>query len=195
MLKAISQRGKYQNINSDREGYTRIKNVYLPMRDGVELCADVFLPFSASKHGSKVPVICSLGPYGKDVPVLEFGLPATSIYVDMCDRIKPLGPDACFELADPILWVSKVLAWPAYIPDHIPNLVISREISALLKWLQAKEYGYALLRVDSRGVGGSQGRLDPWSMERSLKVQGDAEGQGKQTVLHRNNIRLFSHDE
>jgi predicted acyl esterase len=43
---------------------------------------------------------------------------------------------------------------------------------------QCKEYGYALLRVDSRGIGGSQGKLDPFGLERSLDTQADAEGQG-----------------
>ena len=107
----IEQNVKYSTSTSDIEGYTRIKNVYIKLRDSIELCADVFLPFSASKDGSKVPVICSLGPYGKDIPVLEFGLPATSKYADMYKRIKPLGPDACFELADPILWVSSGYAY------------------------------------------------------------------------------------
>lgn len=97
---------KYKTSTSDVEGYTRIKNIYIPMRDGVELCADVFLPFSASKDGLKAPVICSLGPYCKDIHASEFGLPKTDIYANMYKSIKPLGPDASFELAEPILWVS-----------------------------------------------------------------------------------------
>jgi hypothetical protein len=86
-------------------GYTRIKHELIPMRDGVKLCADVFIPFSASKDGQKVPVICSLGPYGKDVHVSSFGLPQTPIYAEMDKDIKPLGPDACFELCEPLLSV------------------------------------------------------------------------------------------
>ncbi|PLB45060.1 alpha/beta-hydrolase [Aspergillus steynii IBT 23096] len=40
-----------------------------------------------------------------------------------------------------------------------------------------REYGYALLRVDARGIGGSQGRLDPFGLERSIAIRADAEGQ------------------
>ncbi len=97
---------KYTEKTTDVEGYTRIKNVYVRLRDGIELCADIFLPFSASKEGKKVPAVLNLGPYGKDIPVMEFGLPRTDMYVNMYKRIKPLGPDACFELLDPLLWVS-----------------------------------------------------------------------------------------
>jgi predicted acyl esterase len=96
---------QYKRSSSDVEGYTRIKHEFIPMRDGVKLCADLFLPFSASKNGEKVPVICSLGPYGKDIHASTFGLPQTSIYADMYKSISPLGPDACFELGEPLIWV------------------------------------------------------------------------------------------
>lgn len=98
-------RPKYQTTETDVDGYTRIKNIYIPMRDGVELCADVFLPLSASKGGEKVPVICSMGPYGKDNHAATFGLPQSPIYAEMYKHIKPLGSDACFELCDPSIWV------------------------------------------------------------------------------------------
>lgn len=96
---------RFERTSSDMGGYTRIKHELIPMRDGVKLCADVFIPFSASKDGQKVPVICSLGPYGKDVHVSSFGLPQTPIYAEMDKDIKPLGPDACFELCEPLLSV------------------------------------------------------------------------------------------
>ncbi|KAF5980770.1 acyl esterase [Fusarium coicis] len=124
-------------------GYTRIKHEFSPMRDGVKLCADVFLPFSAPKDGQKVPVICSLGPYRKDVHVSSFGLPQIPIYAEMYKDIKPLGPDACFELCEPLLWD-----------------------------------GYAILRVDERSIGNSEGWLDPFGLGRSFKIKADAEGQG-----------------
>ncbi|KNG83339.1 hypothetical protein ANOM_008394 [Aspergillus nomiae NRRL 13137] len=138
-------RPKYHTSTSDVEGYTRIKHVYVPMRDGIELCADLFLPFAASKEARKVPVICSLGPYGKDIHASRFGLPKTPIYAEMYKHITPLGPDAAFELCEPTIW--------------------------------CREYGYALLRVDTRGIGGSQGKLDPFGLERSVNIQADAEGQ------------------
>ncbi|KAF5646513.1 acyl esterase [Fusarium tjaetaba] len=142
---------KFERTSSDVEGYTRIKHDIIPMRDGVRLCADVFLPFSASKNGKKVPVICSLGPYGKDVHASSFGLPQTHIYAEMYKHIKPLGPDACFELCEPLVW--------------------------------CQEYGYALLRVDERGIGNSEGRLDPFGLERSFEIQADAEGQDLYDVV------------
>ncbi|CAJ0546534.1 Ff.00g011610.m01.CDS01 [Fusarium sp. VM40] len=136
---------QYERSSSDVEGYTRIKHEFIPMRDDVKLCADLFLPFSASKNGEKVPVLCSLGPYGKDIHASTFGLPKTPIYAEMYKSISPLGPDACFELCEPLIW--------------------------------CKDYGYALLRVDVRGIGGSEGKLDPFGMERSEIIQDDAEGQ------------------
>jgi predicted acyl esterase len=96
---------KYQTSTSVVAGYTRTKNAYIPMRDGVELCADLFLPLSAAKEGKQVPVICSMGPYGKDIHASKFGLPKTPIYAEMYKHIKPLGPDAAFELCEPTIWV------------------------------------------------------------------------------------------
>jgi hypothetical protein len=98
---------KYVGETYDDEGYTVVKNNYIPMRDGTELCADIFLPTAAIRQDRQIPVICSLAPYGKDVPVFKFGLPRTPIYVDMYSKIKPLGPHACFELLDPLIWVSQ----------------------------------------------------------------------------------------
>jgi predicted acyl esterase len=103
-----ANRPEYQTSTADAEGYTRTKHLYIPMRDGIELCANLFLPFSASKEGKKVPVICSLGPYGKDIHAATFGLPRTPIYAEMYKSIKPLGPDAAFELCDPAIWVSRL---------------------------------------------------------------------------------------
>ncbi|KAM0230069.1 hypothetical protein ACHAP5_011458 [Fusarium lateritium] len=142
---------QFERTLSDIEGYTRIKNEVIQMRDGAKLCADVFLPFSSSKEGNKIPVICSLGPYGKDVHASVFGLPQTHIYAEMYKDIKPLGPDACFELCEPLIW--------------------------------CKEYGYALLRVDGRGTANSEGRLDPFGIERSNEIQADAEGQDLYDVV------------
>ncbi|KAL3483127.1 alpha/beta-hydrolase [Aspergillus germanicus] len=132
-------------IRVDIEGYTRTKHISIPLRDGTNLCANLFLPFSASKDGQKVPVICSLGPYGKDEHAATFGLPQTPIYAEMYKQISPLGPDAVFELCEPLI--------------------------------SCREYGYALLRVDARGIGGSEGRLDPFGLERSVLINADAEGQ------------------
>ncbi|KAJ6020293.1 alpha/beta-hydrolase [Penicillium canescens] len=140
-----SGQSRFQTSTVDVAGYTRIKHIYIPMRDGIKLCADLILPFSASKDGQKVPVICSMGPYGKDIHASTFGLPKTPIYAEIYKHISPLGPDAVFELCEPTIW--------------------------------CRDYGYALLRVDTRGIGGSEGRLDPFGLERSVILDADAEGQ------------------
>jgi len=44
---------------------------------------------------------------------------------------------------------------------------------------QSKEYGYSIVRVDTRGIGKSEGKLDPFGLERCQEIQDDAEGQGK----------------
>ncbi|KAH7230334.1 Alpha/Beta hydrolase protein [Fusarium solani] len=121
--------------------YIKIKNAYVPMRDGAELCVDIFLPLSEIK----APCLLSMGPYGKDIHAAEWGLPKTDLDAKMNRKIVPLGPDACMEHADPIIWT--------------------------------KEFGYALMRADTRGIGGSPGRLDPWGLERSQEIGADAEGQ------------------
>lgn len=98
-----------QTRSSIGDGYTIHKDVHVPMRDGVELCVDIFLPLPASQSATRVPAICSMGPHGKDIHPLQFGQPNTSIYTDMFQKIKPLGPHACFELMDPLIWVG--LSW------------------------------------------------------------------------------------
>lgn len=107
-----STRSKYETFTSVVEGYSRTKNAYIPMRDGVELCADLFLPLSATEEGKQVPVICSMGPYGKDIHASTFGLPQTPIYAEMYKHIKPLGPDAAFELCEPMTWVRGRIKYP-----------------------------------------------------------------------------------
>ncbi|KAH8693586.1 Alpha/Beta hydrolase protein [Talaromyces proteolyticus] len=123
--------------------YLRLKDVYIPTRDGSELCADIFLPLSVEQD-VKVPVLLSMCPYGKDVHALEWGLPQTDIYAKMNAKIKPVGPDAGFEALDPLLWT--------------------------------KEFGYALIRIDCRGAGGTPGMLDPFGLQRTLQSGQDAEG-------------------
>lgn len=45
--------------------------------------------------------------------------------------------------------------------------------------MQTKEYGYAVVRIDCRGVGGTPGVLDPWGLQRTLETGQDAEGNGE----------------
>lgn len=100
-----------QTMTKDVKGkYTKIENAFVKMRDGVELSVNIFLPNAVSK-GERVPVIASLGPYSKDIHALEFGLPKTEIYANMLRNVKPIGPDSCFELADPLIWVWRTRAF------------------------------------------------------------------------------------
>ncbi|KAI8932079.1 hypothetical protein NX059_010966 [Plenodomus lindquistii] len=125
-----------------RDGYKRIHDVYIPMRDGGEICCNVYLPLRDGQR--RFPVILSMGPYGKDIHFSEFGMPKTDMYANMSKAIKPLGPDACFEMPDPIVW--------------------------------CKEHGYALVRCDVRGSGGSPGVLDPFGIGRAEATGEDTEG-------------------
>jgi len=150
------------------DGYTRYKHVMIKMRDGVKLSADVFLPFATSQEGRTAPVLASLGPYGKDIHSSGFGLPKTDIYANMYKHIHPQGPDSVFELMDPIIWVSP---FQSYIAQCMITLTLT----------QSKDYGYALVRVDARGVGKSEGKLDPFGLERSREIGHDSEGQGMST--------------
>lgn len=112
-----------------RDGMRIDWDVPIKMDDGITLRADVFRP----ADDTPVPVIMSLGPYGK---LLHF----EDGYRSAWDRMLELHPDVgvgtsnrfqSWEVADPEKWV----------PD-----------------------GYALVRVDSRGAGRSEGHMDLWSL-------------------------------
>lgn len=96
-----------------QDGYVRLKDVYIPTRDGSVLCANVYLP-TVDDQSTKFPSLLSLGPYGKDVHFSDFGKPKTDMYANMAKAI-PLGPDACFETPDPIVWVSLPLPWTFHV--------------------------------------------------------------------------------
>jgi uncharacterized protein len=81
-------------------------NVAIPMRDGLELRANIFRPLGDAKY----PVIVSMSPYGKDVHFQDF-------YPSGWDELKRDVPSACsagstcrymvFETPDPERWVRK----------------------------------------------------------------------------------------
>ncbi|MDV7241735.1 MULTISPECIES: CocE/NonD family hydrolase [Rhodococcus] len=104
------------------------RDVPIEMDDGIVLRADVFRP----DDSTPVPVIMTLGPYGKGVPFQQ----AYPKQWEWLDRTHPellAGSTRSYltwETADPEIWV----AW-----------------------------GYAVVRVDSRGAGRSPGFLDPQS--------------------------------
>ncbi|USP76304.1 alpha/beta-hydrolase [Curvularia clavata] len=141
-----------------RDGYKRIKDVYIPLRDGGEICANVYLPIREKPE--KFPVLLTLGPYGKDIFFGDFGKPHTDMYSNMAKAIKPLGPDACFECPDPIVW--------------------------------AKEHGYAHVRCDTRGSGGSPGVLDVFGVGRTALIGRDSEGQDAYDVVEWAGTQVWS---
>lgn len=84
-----------------RDGYKRLKDIYIPTRDGSELCCNVYLPTNSTAQA--FPVLLTIGPYGKDIYFSEFSKPQTDVYANKAKAIIPLGPDACFETPDPIV--------------------------------------------------------------------------------------------
>lgn len=48
-----------------------MKNVRIPMRDGVHICADIYLP----EGGGKLPALLALSPYGKELQAQALTLP------------------------------------------------------------------------------------------------------------------------
>jgi predicted acyl esterase len=109
------------------------RDVGIPMDDGAVLRADVFRP----QDPEPVPVVMSLGPYGKGVPYQEG-------YKDQWEWLLAAHPDILegssrsyltWETVDPEIWVP---------------------------------WGYAVVRVDSRGAGRSPGYLDLFSPRETL---------------------------
>ena len=101
------------------------KDVSVPMRDGVVLKADVYRP----EAGRPVPVLMTMGPYGKGVMYQDHYKPMWDWLVGKHPDILP-GSTRSFltwETVDPEIWVP---------------------------------WGYAVVRVDSRGAGRSPGFLD-----------------------------------
>lgn len=47
--------------------------------------------------------------------------------------------------------------------------------------LQSRDFGYAVVRIDCRGVGGTPGILDPWGLQRMTELGQDAEGNGERS--------------
>jgi predicted acyl esterase len=109
------------------------RDVPIVIDDGLELMADVFRP----DHTNPVPVIMTLGPYGKGVRYQE-GYKASWDW--MSERHPDLlaGSEKQFltwETVDPEIWV---------------------------------DWGYAVVRVDSRGAGRTSGKLDILSPRETL---------------------------
>jgi predicted acyl esterase len=104
------------------------RDVPIPMDDGLELRADVFRP----QTSEPVPVVMTLGPYGKGVRYQD-GYSAQWAWLVEAHPDLLTGSSRghlTWETVDPEIWVP---------------------------------WGYAVVRVDSRGAGRSPGRLDLFS--------------------------------
>ena len=121
------------------------RDIPIPSED-VTLRADVFRP----KSGKPVPVLMSLGPYGKGVQYKEGFAPQWNWLISTYPDILP-GSSRSFmvwETVDPEIWVP---------------------------------WGYACVRVDSRGSGRSPGYLDILSPQETSDYYNAIEWAGTQS--------------
>ena len=105
------------------------RDVEIAMRDGLILRADVFRP-----DGDRaVPVILTMGPYGKGLPYRE------AHFAPMWQWLISNHPEVLDGSS------GEFMTWETVDPE---------------RWVPA---GYAVVRVDSRGAGRSPGIMDIWS--------------------------------
>ena len=104
------------------------RDVPVTCDDGAVLRADVFRPDGAEA----VPVLLTLGPYGKGVPFQQ-------AYATQWAWLERTHPDLLAGSS------RSYLTWETVDPEV---------------WVP---WGYAVVRVDSRGAGRSPGVMDLWS--------------------------------
>ena len=109
------------------------RDLQITMDDGLVLRADVYRP----KADALVPVIMTLGPYGKGVMYQDH-------YKAMWDWLITQHPDLLPGST------RSFMAWETVDPET---------------WVP---WGYAVVRVDSRGAGRSPGMLDIFSPRETL---------------------------
>lgn len=105
-----------------------IWDMAIPMDDGVELRANVFLPMGEGAY----PVVMAMTAYAKDLPFAQG-------YADAWKAVLAIAPEAAVGTS------TKYISFEAVDPE---------------KWVV---HGYAVVLMDSRGVGRSPGVVDPWS--------------------------------
>lgn len=109
------------------------RDVPIPMDDGVQLRADIYRP----ETSDPVPVIMTMGPYGKGVKYQDHYKPSWDWMTQAHPDLLPGSQRRwlAWETVDPEIWVS---------------------------------WGYAVVRVNSRGAGRSPGYLDILSPRETL---------------------------
>lgn len=105
-----------------------IWDLAVPMDDGVQLRANVFLPQADGAY----PVIMSMTDYAKDLPFSQG-------YPDAWKAVLEAAPEAAVGTS------TKFISFEAVDPE---------------KWVI---HGYAVVVMDSRGIGRSPGVIDTWS--------------------------------
>lgn len=124
------------------------RDVAVPMSDGLVLRADVFRPDDVDEP---VPVILTMGPYGKGLPWREAHFAAS------WQRLVAQNPEI-FDGSS-----GEYMVWETVDPE---------------RWVPA---GYAVVRVDSRGAGRSPGVLDIFSPQETRDFYDCIEWAGTQS--------------
>ena len=128
------------HLRRSAHGIKKWSDVPVPLRDGSALLADVFVP----SNGGPVPAVVRLGPYGR---AFGFGHLFTEKARDRSERRET-----------------------AWFEDHSTGAGVAAYGENLLSvdafsWVPR---GYAAVRVDERGTGGSRGPLRLFSRQEAL---------------------------
>ncbi|KAI1337459.1 X-Pro dipeptidyl-peptidase C-terminal non-catalytic domain-containing protein [Xylariaceae sp. FL0016] len=88
-------------VTDDAENDLRfMKNVSIPLKASkLPIRANVYLPLAASQKGAKFPVLCTYGPYGKDIPYATF-------FAGSFNEVNPehRSKYSAWETPDPVFW-------------------------------------------------------------------------------------------
>ncbi|ETI21747.1 hypothetical protein G647_05816 [Cladophialophora carrionii CBS 160.54] len=129
------------HLRRAQAGIRALRDVRIPTRDGSYLVADVFHPNDAGKY----PVLLGVSVYGRAF------------------QIGSILSDADFEASE-----KREAAWYETDRSHIvPSFRLSENAASgnASTWVPL---GYAMVRVDERGVGHTPGTLNPFSKQGAL---------------------------
>jgi predicted acyl esterase len=150
---ALARRTSEETI---RDGYERIKDVYIPLRDGSELCANVYLPTRERPE--------KFSPWAPMARMSFSGTLEDRTHVCIQTWHRPLRP------SDRTLTSNTQIRLSGYVPSSSLSATLNNEN-------QVKEHGYAHVRCDVRGSGASPGVLDAFGLGRTALIGEDSEGQ------------------
>ena len=133
------------HLRRAHQGIKVLRDVRIPVRDGNYLEADVFHPIGAGIGGAKYPVLLRQSIYGKAFRVGS--------------RLTQADHDASEE---------REAAWFEGSRDSIIYYFRYSETAGAANASTWVPRGYALVRVDGRGVGNTPGTLNPFSKQEAL---------------------------